>query len=68
MRAAMLCPADLHHCDLAQCRGGCELCGEAPLVECPDCGVVVITVAYGVCHECFEKHRAPRPSDMHPGA
>ena len=55
----MLCPADLHRCNLADCRAGCELCGERPLRECPECGVVVITVTYDICDDCFEKHRVP---------
>ena len=57
----IVCPADLKRCQRAECRHGrCALSGAQPLVECADCGVLVmVPVRYGRCVECIRIYHLP---------
>lgn len=55
----LVCPFDLHWCDRADCRAACELSGEKPLLQCFDCGILIVRpVAHGLCVDCITVHVA----------
>ena len=57
----IICPADLQRCQRTECRHGrCALSERHPLVECTDCGaLLLIPVAYGICIECIKTYHFP---------
>lgn len=53
----LVCPFDLGWCARADCKAACQLTGEAPLLHCVDCGVLIVRpVAHGLCVECIAVH------------
>ena len=55
----LVCPFNMHWCDRAACKAACELSSEPPLLECMDCGVLIVRpVAHGLCIECIAVHVA----------